>query len=161
MARPARSGRRAQLSSSTATPPDKTAESHNDAGWSTVGDIGYVDEDGYLYISDRRADMIIRGGVNVYPREAEDALIAHPKVADAAVFGIPDDDLGEAVHAVVVPAGDAAAGPGLSDELLAYLHERLAKYKCPEAIEFATELPRHATGKLYKRLLKDSYRQDV
>ena len=141
--------------------PEKTAESYNDAGWSTIGDIGYVDEDGYLYISDRRADMIIRGGVNVYPRESEDALIAHPKVADAAVFGIPDADLGETVHAVVVPAESNTAGPGLADELLTHLHERLAKYKCPAAIEFATELPRHATGKLYKRLLKDAYRQEA
>lgn len=141
--------------------PEKTAESYNDAGWSTVGDIGYVDEDGYLYISDRRADMIIRGGVNVYPRESEDALIAHPKVADAAVFGIPDADLGETVHAVVVPAEGNTAGPGLADELLTHLHERLAKYKCPAAIEFATKLPRHATGKLYKRLLKDAYRQEA
>lgn len=141
--------------------PDKTAESHNDLGWSTVGDIGYLDSDGYLYISDRRADMIIRGGVNVYPRESEDALIAHPKVADAAVFGIPDTELGEAVHAVVVAAEGTAPGPELAAELLSHLHERLAKYKCPAEIEFADSLPRHATGKLYKRLLKDKYWQDV
>lgn len=137
--------------------PEKTAESHDERGWSTVGDIGYLDEDGYLYISDRRSDLILRGGVNVYPREAEDALIVDPLVADAAVFGIPDDELGEAVHAVVVPAKGAEPGPELERTLLDHLYERLAKFKCPQRIEFADSLPRHATGKLYKRLLRDKY----
>ncbi|MEV5649514.1 AMP-binding protein [Nocardia sp. NPDC052254] len=137
--------------------PDKTAASRNDKGWTTVGDLGFLDEDGYLHLSDRRADLILSGGVNIYPREAEDALAMHPKVTDVAVFGIAHEDLGEAVHAVVVAAPEAEPGPQLAAELLGYLHGRLAAYKCPRAIDFEPELPRHATGKLYKRLLRDRY----
>ncbi|WP_019925234.1 AMP-binding protein [Nocardia sp. BMG111209] len=137
--------------------PEKTAAARNDRGWATVGDLGYLDEGGFLYLSDRRADLILSGGVNVYPREAEDALAMHPEVADVAVFGIPHDELGEVVHAVVAPAPGVEPGPELAAKLLAHLHGRLAAYKCPRAIDFEPELPRHATGKLYKRLLRDRY----
>ncbi len=137
--------------------PDKTAQSYHSNGWSTLGDIGYLDEDGFLYLTDRRAYMIIRGGVNVYPQEAENVLTMHPKVADVAVFGIPDDDLGEEVHAVVQPAEGVDPGPDLEAELVAYCRGQLAAMKCPKHIDFRDELPRHPTGKLYKRLLKDEY----
>ncbi|WP_072809228.1 AMP-binding protein [Rhodococcus zopfii] len=142
--------------------PAKTAESRNDRGWTTVGDLGYVDNDGFLYLSDRRADLILSGGVNIYPRESEDVLVVHPKVADAAVFGIPHDELGEAVHAVVQTAPGVVADGALEEELLAFCRERLSTFKCPRRIDFVDELPRHATGKLYKRLLRDRYaRQTV
>jgi fatty-acyl-CoA synthase len=137
--------------------PEKTAGSRNERGWTTVGDIGYLDGEGYLYLTDRKADMIISGGVNVYPQEAENVLVTHPAVADAAVFGIPHPELGEEVKGVVQllptdrPEGEFEA------ELIAYCHERLAKYKCPRSIDFTDELPRHPTGKLYKRLLRDRY----
>ena len=137
--------------------PDKTAGARNERGWTTVGDIGYLDEDGYLYLTDRKADMIISGGVNVYPQEAENVLITHPAVADAAVFGIPHDELGEEVKAVVQPADPDRPPADLEAELLEYCHSRLAKYKCPRTIDFAAELPRHPTGKLYKRLLRERY----
>ena len=122
-----------------------------------VGDIGYLDEDGYLYLTDRKADMIISGGVNIYPQEAENVLVTHPAVADAAVFGIPHDELGEEVKAVVQPIAADRRPAEVEAELLAYCHERLAKYKCPRSIDFAEALPRHPTGKLYKRLLRDRY----
>jgi long-chain acyl-CoA synthetase len=137
--------------------PEKTAGSRDERGWTTVGDIGYLDEDGYLYLTDRKADMIISGGVNIYPQEAENVLATHPAVADAAVFGIPHDELGEEVKGVVQALPGADAGPELEAELIAYCHERLAKYKCPRTIDFTDELPRHPTGKLYKRLLRDQY----
>ncbi|MBM7366890.1 AMP-binding protein [Gordonia hydrophobica] len=137
--------------------PEKTASTRNAQGWSTVGDLGYVDEDGYVYLSDRRADLILSGGVNVYPRESEDILAMHPKVADVAVFGIPDPELGQVVHAVVAPAPGEVGDDALAAELLDYLRDRLAKFKCPRRIDFEDELPRHATGKLYKRLLRDRY----
>ncbi len=136
---------------------DKTARSRNAKGWSTLGDVGYVDADGYLYLTDRKADMIISGGVNIYPQEAENLLATHPKVADVAVFGVPNADLGEEVKAVVEPVEMAAAGPELERELIAFCHQQLAKFKCPRTIDFEAELPRHPTGKLYKRLLKDRY----
>jgi long-chain acyl-CoA synthetase len=135
----------------------KTRDSFNDAGWSTVGDMGYLDADGYLYLTDRRTFMIVSGGVNIYPQEAENLLIDHPKVYDVAVFGIPDPDMGERVHAVVQPTDWDEAGPALEQELLAYCREHLAKYKCPQAVDFDRELPREQTGKLYKRLLRDRY----
>ena len=116
-----------------------------------------MDEDGFLYLTDRQAYMIITGGVNVYPQEAENILAMHPAVADAAVFGVPDDDFGEAVKAVVQPVDPAAAGPELAAELIAHCREHLADIKCPRTIDFRDELPRHPTGKLYKRLLKDEY----
>ncbi|HEX4108313.1 MAG TPA: AMP-binding protein [Solirubrobacteraceae bacterium] len=136
--------------------PEETAESRNPQGYRTVGDLGYVDADGYVYLSDRRADLVICGGVNVYPREAEDRLLLHPKVIDAAVFGIPDEELGQVVHAVVQPAA-GERGPDLEAELLDFLGEKLARFKLPRAIDFRDELPRHPTGKLYKRLLRDEY----
>jgi fatty-acyl-CoA synthase len=137
--------------------PEKTAGSRDEHGWTTVGDIGYLDEEGYLYLTDRRADLIISGGVNIYPQEAENVLIGHPAVDDVAVFGIPNADLGEEVKAVVQPRGDERPHAELEAELIAYCHERLAKYKCPRSIDFTDELPRHPTGKLYKRLLRDRY----
>jgi len=137
--------------------PEKTAAARDERGWTTVGDIGYLDEDGYLYLTDRKADTIISAGVNVYPLEAENVLVTHPEVGDVAVFGVPDEDLGERVHAVVQPASMDAAGPELADELRRFCREHLADYKCPRTIDFRPELPRHPTGKLYKRLLRDEY----
>jgi long-chain acyl-CoA synthetase len=136
---------------------EKTAEARNERGWTTVGDIGYLDEDGYVYLTDRKADVIISGGVNIYPQEAENLLVSHPSVADAAVFGIPHPELGEEVKAVVQLVPTDRPADELESELLAHCHERLAKYKCPRSIDFADELPRQATGKLYKRLLRDRY----
>ena len=112
---------------------------------------------GYLYLTDRRDFMIVSGGVNIYPQEAENLLITHPKVMDAAVFGIPDVEMGERVHGVVQPVAMSEAGPALETELLAFCREHLAKYKCPKAIDFDEQLPRQPTGKLYKRLLRDRY----
>ncbi|MFC4530567.1 AMP-binding protein [Sphaerisporangium dianthi] len=139
--------------------PEKTRAAHDPQGrgWTTLGDIGYLDEDGFLYLTDRRSYMIISGGVNVYPQEAENVLSLHPKVADVAVFGVPDEEMGEAVKAVVQPVERAGAGPALEAELIAYCRERLAHYKCPKSVDFRLELPRHPTGKLYKRLLRDEY----
>jgi acyl-CoA synthetase (AMP-forming)/AMP-acid ligase II len=139
--------------------PAKTADSRDPKGrgWSTLGDVGYLDEDGFLYLTDRKAYMIITGGVNVYPQEAENVLAMHPKVADVAVFGVPNDDFGEEVKAVVEPVSMAEAGPALAQELIAYCKEHLADVKCPRSVDFRSELPRHPTGKLYKRHLKDEY----
>ena len=136
---------------------EKTASAHTTAGWSTLGDIGYLDDEGYLYLTDRKANMIIAGGVNIYPQEAENALITHAKVADVAVFGVPNEDFGEEVKAVVQPLDMADAGPELERELIAYCQDQIAKLKCPRSVDFEAELPRHPTGKLYKRLLKDRY----
>jgi acyl-CoA synthetase (AMP-forming)/AMP-acid ligase II len=135
----------------------KTSDAFNEKGWSTVGDMGYLDADGYLFLTDRRTFMIVSGGVNIYPQEAENLLIEHPKVYDVAVFGIPDPEMGEKVHAVVQPVRWDDAGPALERELLAYCREHLAHYKCPKAVDFDRELPREQTGKLYKRLLRDRY----
>jgi long-chain acyl-CoA synthetase len=139
--------------------PGKTKGSRDPKGrgWSTLGDVGYVDEDGFLYLTDRKAYMIITGGVNVYPQEAENVLAMHPKVADVAVFGVPNEDFGEEVKAVVQPIDMADAGADLERELIAYCKEHLADVKCPRSVDFREELPRHPTGKLYKRLLKDEY----
>ncbi|MBV8559632.1 MAG: AMP-binding protein [Acidimicrobiia bacterium] len=138
--------------------PEKTAASRNDQGdTSTVGDVGYLDEDGYLYLTDRKTYMIIAGGVNIYPQETEDLLITHPKVMDAAVFGVPNEDLGEEVKAVVQPAPGAGSGAELERELIAFCREHIAHYKCPRSVDFEDELPRLPTGKLYKRLLRDRY----
>lgn len=136
---------------------DKTAGSYDHRGWSTLGDIGYVDEEGYLYLTDRKAFMIISGGVNIYPQEAENVLIGHPKVADVAVFGVPNEEFGEEVKAAVQPANWADRGEDLEQELIAYCKEHLASIKCPRSVDFDEELPRHPTGKLYKRLLRDRY----
>ena len=119
--------------------------------------MGYLDNEGYVYLTDRRTFMIVSGGVNIYPQEAENLLIDHPKVYDVAVFGIPDADMGERVHAVVQPVDWNDAGPTLEQELLAFCRANLAKYKCPQAVDFDRELPREQTGKLYKRLLRDRY----
>jgi len=140
--------------------PTKTAASTNAQGWTTLGDVGYVDEEGYLYLTDRKAYMIISGGVNIYPQEVENLLVTHPKVYDVAVLGIPNDDFGEEVKAVVQPADMAEAGPALAAELIAYCHAHLSSIKCPKSVDFEPDLPRHPTGKLYKRLLKDRYWAD-
>jgi fatty-acyl-CoA synthase len=137
--------------------PDKTASISNQQGWRTLGDMGYVSEDGYLYLTDRASHMIISGGVNIYPQEAENVLTAHPAVADVAVIGVPDQEMGEAVRAVVVPLDPAAAGDELAAELIAHCRSQLAGYKCPRAVDFVDELPRDPNGKLYKRLLKERY----
>ncbi len=140
--------------------PEKTRSSRHPEGWSTLGDIGYVDADGFVYLTDRKAYMIISGGVNIYPQEAENVLVTHPKVIDAAVFGIPDEEFGEQVKAVVQPIEMPATefeSAALAAELITYCRTQLAGLKCPKTIDFRTELPRHATGKLYKRLLRDEY----
>jgi acyl-CoA synthetase (AMP-forming)/AMP-acid ligase II len=140
--------------------PDKTAASRSERGWSTLGDVGYLDADGFLFLTDRKAFMIISGGVNIYPQESENVLINHPAVVDVAVFGVPNEDFGEEVKAVVQPAtmpADADAASALERELIAYCRSELADVKCPRTIDFREELPRHPTGKLYKRLLKDEY----
>ena len=137
--------------------PDKTEESRLGDGRTTLGDVGYVDEDGYLFLTDRKAYMIISGGVNIYPREIEDHLVTHPKVADVAVFGVPNEDFGEEVKAVVQPMPGVEPGDALTEELLAFCHEGLARFKVPRSIDYEEELPRLPTGKLYKRLLRDRY----
>ncbi|MDH4109049.1 MAG: acyl-CoA synthetase [Gammaproteobacteria bacterium] len=137
--------------------PEKTKKAYNELGWSTLGDVGYMDENGYLYLTDRKSYMIISGGVNVYPQETENLLITHPKIADVAVFGIPDEDLGEQVKAVVQPTQGVEAGPSLEAELIAWCRERLSHIKCPKSIDFMDQLPRHPTGKLLKRILKAPY----
>ena len=139
--------------------PEKTAGSRHPLGWTTLGDVGYVDADGYLYLTDRKAHMIISGGVNVYPQETENLLVTHPKVLDVAVIGVPDEEMGEAVKAVVTPKDMGEAGPALERELIAWCRERLSPIKCPRSVDFEAELPRHPTGKLYKRLLRDRYWQ--
>jgi len=138
---------------------EKTRAGRRD-GFFTVGDVGYLDEAGYLFLCDRKADMIISGGVNIYPAEIEMALFAHPKVADAAVFGIPDAEWGEQVKAVVEPASGATAGPDLEHELMEFCRKRLAGYKCPKTIDFIPQMPREPTGKLLKRNLRDPYWAD-
>jgi long-chain acyl-CoA synthetase len=140
--------------------PEKTADVHLEAGVFTFGDIGYFDADGYLYLSDRKIDMIISGGVNIYPAEIEAVLVQHPAVEDAAVFGIPNEEFGEEVKAAVKLAPDQQAGEGLTEELIGYCREHLAHYKAPRSIDFEVDFPRHETGKLYKRLLRDRYWQD-
>jgi long-chain acyl-CoA synthetase len=150
--------------------PAKTAGSRDQRGWSTLGDIGHLDDEGFLYLSDRRTDLIISGGVNLYPREIEEALIGHPAVADVAVIGLPDPDMGQSVLAIVQPrkaaagagarsvgeAGDEAVGsPELAAELIEYCRSRLASFKCPRSVEFVAALPRTPTGKLLRRQLRE------
>jgi long-chain acyl-CoA synthetase len=137
--------------------PEKTAAGRNAAGWSTLGDVGWVDEDGYLYLTDRKSFMIISGGVNIYPQEIENHLVTHPKVQDVAVIGGPHDEMGEEVIAVVQPVDMALVDDALGDELAAYAREKLSGVKIPRRFDFRSELPRHDTGKLYKRLLRDEY----
>jgi fatty-acyl-CoA synthase len=136
---------------------EKTAAARHSEGWMTVGDIGYVDEDGYLYLTDRRHHMIISGGVNIYPQEAENMLVTHPRVMDAAVFGVPDDEMGQSVKGVVQLVDPAEASDELAEELSAWLRDRLAHYKCPRSISFEAQLPRTDTGKLYKQELIVKY----
>ena len=138
--------------------PAKTAESRNKHGWTSLGDVGYQDADGYLFLTDRKSFMIISGGVNIYPQEIENLLITHPKVGDAAVIGAPDPDMGERVVAVVQPLDMKDAGPALAEELTAWLAPQLSRVKMPRQIDFRAELPRELTGKLYKRLLRDEYK---
>ena len=140
--------------------PEKTAAARLGEDLSTLGDVGRLDDDGFLYLTDRRAYMIISGGVNIYPQETENVLTMHPSVFDVAVFGVPNDDFGEEVKAVVQPADGAVPGAELERELIAYCRSHLADVKCPRSVDFRDELPRHPTGKLYKRLLKDEYWQD-
>jgi long-chain acyl-CoA synthetase len=138
--------------------PAKTAEANSpDGTMSTVGDIGYVDEDGYVYLTDRASFMIISGGVNIYPQECENLLVTHPKVADAAVFGAPSEEMGEEVKAVVQLAPGFEPGPDIEAELIAFCRANLAHPKCPRSIDFEPELPRLPTGKLYKASLRDRY----
>ena len=137
--------------------PEKTASSRNSKGWSTLGDVGWVDEEGFLYLTDRKSFMIISGGVNIYPQEIENHLVTHPKVADVAVVGGPHEEMGEEVIAVVQPADMADANDDLRDELMRYAREKLSGVKVPRRIDFIEALPRHDTGKLYKRLLRDQY----
>jgi len=139
---------------------EKTRGAYSPEGWSTLGDVGYVDEAGYLYLTDRKAYMIISGGVNVYPQEAENVLTAHPNVVDVAVFGVPNAEFGEEVKAVVQPVDMALATPAFAAELIAYCRARLADVKCPRSIDFDPELPRHPNGKLLKRNLRDRYWRD-
>jgi long-chain acyl-CoA synthetase len=135
----------------------KTAEARTAHGWATLGDIGYVDDDGYLFLTDRKAFTIVSGGVNIYPQEAENVLAGHPEVADVAVFGIPNADFGEEVKAVVVPVEPGRATEAFAAELIGYCRERLAAIKCPRSVDFRTEVPRGDNGKLYKRALRDEY----
>ncbi len=136
--------------------PEKTAANrHGD--FFTVGDMGELDDEGFLYLRDRKIDMIVSGGVNIYPAEVEAALLSHAAVGDAAVFGIPHDDWGEAVKAVVEPAAGVAPSPELADELLAHCEIMLARYKLPRSIDFVDAMPRDPNGKLYKRTLRDPY----
>jgi acyl-CoA synthetase (AMP-forming)/AMP-acid ligase II len=139
--------------------PAKTASVYNERGWRSLGDMGYVDEDGYMYLTDRSTFMIVSGGVNIYPQEAENLLVMHPKLVDAAVFGVPNDEFGEEVKAVVQPVDGVHPGPELEAELIGYCRAHLAGYKCPHTVEFDPELPRDPNGKLYKRRIRERYWQ--
>jgi fatty-acyl-CoA synthase/long-chain acyl-CoA synthetase len=134
--------------------PDKTKRAYNARGWSTLGDVGYLDSEGYLYLTDRKSYMIISGGVNIYPQETEDVLITHP---DVAVFGVPNEEMGEEVKAVVQPHDMACAGKALEEQLMLFCRTKLSSIKCPRSIDFEAELPRTPTGKLVKRHLRDRY----
>ena len=138
--------------------PDKTARSRNDMGWTTLGDIGRLDDEGYLYLTDRKSFVIISGGVNIYPQETEDVLLSHPAVEDAAVIGVPNEDFGEEGKAVVQLMPGTAPSPELAEELVDFCRARLSAIKCPRSVDFREKLPREATGKLYKRRLRDEYR---
>lgn len=137
--------------------PEKTLESRHPMGWTTVGDMGYLDQEGYLYLTDRKTDMIVSGGVNIYPREVEERLSMHPSVRDVAVFGVPNAEFGEEVKAIVQPENDDDVCDALARELMDYCRAHLAHYKCPRSIEFRNDFPREPNGKLMKRLLRDEY----
>ena len=137
--------------------PEKTAAAHSSDGYGTLGDIGYVDDDGFVFLSDRKIDMIISGGVNIYPAEIEGVLVTHPAVTDAAVFGVPDDEFGEQVKAVVELVEGVEPGDDLARDLIDHVREHLAGYKAPRTVDFSMHLPRTPTGKLLKRQLRDPY----
>ena len=137
--------------------PKKTAEAKNQHGWTTLGDVGWLDEEGFLYLTDRKSFMIITGGVNVYPQEIENLLVTHPKVADVAVVGAPDEEMGEKVVAVIQPVNWAEAGDDLAAELTEFCRAHLSGVKRPRRIDFMEQLPRHDTGKIYKRLIRDGF----
>ncbi len=137
--------------------PEKTAGSYNKAGWATLGDVGYLDADGYLFLTDRKSFMIISGGVNIYPQEIENCLISHPQIADVAVIGAPDEEMGERVVAVVQPMRWEDRGEALAAEIMKYARGHLSHVKAPRQVDFQKELPRHENGKLYKRLIRDAY----
>ena len=140
--------------------PDMTAAVHLDGGWFTLGDLGWLDDDGFLYLADRRVDVVITGGVNVYPAEVESALLGHPDVDDVAVFGIPDDEWGQQVKAAVQLRPGVAAGDEVAESIIGWARERMAHFKAPRSVDFHDQLPRHENGKLYKRLLRDAYWQE-
>ena len=135
---------------------EKTRSTYRDNMF-TLGDIGHKDKDGYLFLTDRQSNMIISGGVNIYPQETENCLVSHTKVHDVAVIGVPNEEMGEEVKAVVVPAAGITPGPALETELIDYTRTEIAHYKCPRTIDFVAELPRTPTGKLLKRKLKEQY----
>jgi acyl-CoA synthetase (AMP-forming)/AMP-acid ligase II len=137
--------------------PEKTRQSFNAHGWSTLWDVGHLDDEGYLYLTDRKLFMIVSGGVNIYPQEIEDVLVLHPAVADVAVFGIPEPEMGEEVKAVVQPAPGFEPSPELAHEIIAFCRDHLSHYKCPRSVDFTEELPRGENGKLYKKALRDAY----
>lgn len=140
--------------------PEKTQEAYNAHGWTTLGDMGYLDEDGYLFLTDRKSHMIISGGVNIYPAEAENVLTNHPAVMDVAVIGVPHPDWGEEVKAVVQLVEGVEQSEALAEELIEFCLSRLTKFKCPRSVDFIDELPRLPTGKLLKRQLRDRYWSD-
>jgi len=142
--------------------PEKTrnAQHPEHESWSTLGDVGYLNEDGFLFLCDRKGDMIIAGGVNIYPAEIEGEIIGHPQVADVAVFGVPDEDMGEQIKAVVEVRDGVTADDALRASIMEHLSGRLAKFKWPRTIDFVDELPREPTGKLLKRKLRDPYWAD-
>jgi acyl-CoA synthetase (AMP-forming)/AMP-acid ligase II len=137
--------------------PEKTAQTFNDRGWSTLWDVGHVDDEGYVYLTDRKLFMIVSGGVNIYPQEIEDVLVLHPAVADVAVFGIPEPEMGEEVKAVVQPASGVTPDDALAEAIIAFCREHLSHYKCPRTVDFTESLPRGENGKLYKKGLRDAY----
>jgi long-chain acyl-CoA synthetase len=137
--------------------PEKSRSVTNDRGWTTLWDMGYVDDEGWLYLTDRKQFMIVSGGVNIYPQEVEDLLVMHPEVTDAAVIGVPNEEFGEEVKAIVQPVNMGRAGPGLEEALVAWCREHLAHYKCPRTVDFEEQLPRQDNGKLYKQRLRARY----
>jgi acyl-CoA synthetase (AMP-forming)/AMP-acid ligase II len=137
--------------------PAKTKESYDARGWATLGDIGYLDDDGYLFLTDRKAYMIISGGVNIYPQETENALLRHPAIADVAVFGVPDDVMGESVHAVVQLEPGYDGDDEMAAAIIAFCRDSIAHFKCPRTLAFIDVMPRLETGKLLKRTLRDDY----